>query len=116
MRVAGGPEKSLCRRVLDALGSGDAGAATNALRALSRAGPDPDGKSPELADVWTAFTRLLHRRGYWVTPPADLDASLREIREMGSGFDLYELLGALAAFDFGPASRAFRASDPRPAP
>ena len=42
-----------------------------------------------------AFLVLLDQRGYFVKSPEQIAASLREIRDMGPGFDLYELSDAL---------------------
>ena len=44
-----------------------------------------------------AFLSLLRVRGYFVTTPEDVAASLREIKNVGRGFDLFDLLDALGA-------------------
>ena len=43
------------------------------------------------------FFALLDQRGYFVKSAEQIAASLREILEVGPGFDLYELSAALAA-------------------
>ena len=42
-----------------------------------------------------AYLELLDQRGYFVRTPEQIAASIREIREVGPGFDLYELSDAL---------------------
>jgi hypothetical protein len=46
-----------------------------------------------------AFLDLLRERGYFVKTPEDVATSVREIRDVGPGFDLYDLSDALAACD-----------------
>lgn len=55
-----------------------------------------------LGRVREPLVRLLHRRGYFVRTPEELAASIEEIRQTGTGFDLYELLAAIASCDEGP--------------
>jgi hypothetical protein len=52
-----------------------------------------------LARMWTSFKRLLHRRGYFVATPAEVETTLEEIVEVGEGFDLFDLARGLAHFD-----------------
>jgi len=52
-----------------------------------------------LAGMWNSFKRLLHRRGYFVSTPAQVEASLEEIASVGEGFDLYDLARNLAHYD-----------------
>ena len=52
-----------------------------------------------LARMWTSFKRLLHRRGYFVATPAEVETSLTEIEAVGEGFDLFDLARGLAEFD-----------------
>ena len=54
-----------------------------------------------------AFVGLLGRRGYLVSTPEEIRSSIAEIRDVGPGFDLYDLLEALAALDVAvlPESR-----------
>jgi hypothetical protein len=41
------------------------------------------------------FLDLLKRRGYFIDTPLELKASLQEIRNVGEGFDLYDLAAQL---------------------
>jgi hypothetical protein len=52
-----------------------------------------------LTGMWNSFKRLLHRRGYFVTTPAQLTTSLDEIEAVGEGFDLFDLARNLARYD-----------------
>ena len=52
-----------------------------------------------LARMWTSFKRLLHRRGYYVATPAEVEATLAEIEAVGEGFDLFDLARGLAHLD-----------------
>lgn len=52
-----------------------------------------------LDQAWERFKQLLQRRGYYVETPAKLSASLKEIEEVGAGFDLYDLARSLARYD-----------------
>ena len=52
-----------------------------------------------LARMWTSFKRLLHRRGYYVATPAEVESTLTEIEAVGEGFDLFDLARGLAHFD-----------------
>jgi hypothetical protein len=52
-----------------------------------------------LARMWISFKRLLHRRGYFVATPAEVEMSLAEIEAVGEGFDLFDLARGLARFD-----------------
>ena len=47
----------------------------------------------------SSFLALLGRRGYLVKSPEEVARSIREIRDIGPGFDLYDLAEALAACD-----------------
>ena len=57
------------------------------------------GQGINLARMWTSFKRLLHRRGYYVATPAEVDTTLTEIEAIGEGFDLFDLARGLAHFD-----------------
>jgi len=72
------------RRLLDHLDEGDTAAAETAALALP-AGPLPRAR------IRRAFVALMGRRGYFVSTPRELAASLEEIREVGEGFDLFDL-------------------------
>lgn len=52
-----------------------------------------------LTCMWNSLKRLLHRRGYFVATAAQLSASLKEIEEIGEGFDLFDLARNLARYD-----------------
>ena len=52
-----------------------------------------------LSPLWNRFKRLLHRRGYFVSTPTQLAASLDEIHAVGEGFDLFDLASSLAHYD-----------------
>ncbi len=53
----------------------------------------------DLDRIRDAYLRLLERRGFRVGSPEELSRSLAEIRDVGSGFDLYDLSEALAGVD-----------------
>ena len=52
-----------------------------------------------LTGMWNSFKRLLHRRGYFVGTPAQVETSLDEIASIGEGFDLFDLARNLAHYD-----------------
>jgi hypothetical protein len=54
---------------------------------------------PDLSELWTSFTKLLSRRGYFVLTPDETAKSLEEIRGVGAGFDLYDLGLAMGRLD-----------------
>ena len=70
---------------------GDVREALGAARRLRRS----PAEGARLEVLREAFLALLDRRGYFVETPAQIEASLREIREVGPGFDLYDLVEAL---------------------
>ncbi len=57
------------------------------------------GRGINLARMWSGFKRLLHRRGYFVATPAEVETTLAEIEEVGQGFDLFDLARGLANLD-----------------
>ena len=57
------------------------------------------GNGINLARMWTSFKRLLHRRGYYVATPAEVESTLTEIEAVGEGFDLFDLARGLAHLD-----------------
>ena len=67
---------------------GDVRGAIEAARRLGDALPRGNG-------LRGAFLELLDQRGFFVESPEQVAASIREIREVGPGFDLYELSDAL---------------------
>ena len=46
-----------------------------------------------------AYMALLDRRGFLVRTPEELSRTIREIQDVGAGFDLYDLSEALAGVD-----------------
>lgn len=75
---------------------------SQAAEALSTLTDALHGKGPDSLDLdlaFEAFKHLLDRRGYYVATPAQLAASLAEIKAVGPGFDLYELACSLASYD-----------------
>ena len=83
-------------QVLSSLKAGDpSGASTTLGRLLD--GPPPDATT--LKRLWGSFQSLLQRRGYFVDNPAEFEASLKEIEDLGEGFDLHDLVRALARYD-----------------
>jgi hypothetical protein len=84
--------------VLD-LESGDIQRALAVARELASRLWQRKERNVPLEEWEEAFRRLLLRRGYFVSTPADLASSLDEIRTLGEGFDLYELARQLAALD-----------------
>jgi hypothetical protein len=97
------------------LASGEAGRAKLLFDQLcAAAGTYERGDGASLSSVWEPFLYLLERRGYFVSGPAETRHALREILEMGPGFDLYDLAAAVARCDHAlarhlnaPTSRAF---------
>jgi hypothetical protein len=80
--------------------SGEISGAKGAFDRLEAATPSyrVDGVV-SLSSVWEPFIRLLERRGYFVSGPAETRNTLQEILEMGTGFDLYDLASAVARCD-----------------
>ena len=97
------------------LASGEAGRAKLLFDQLGEAAGTYDrGDAASLSSIWEPFLYLLERRGYFVSGPAETRHALREILEMGPGFDLYDLAAAVARCDRAlarhldaPTSRAF---------
>lgn len=85
--------------VFQALEAVEPSQAAEALTSMTDAlhGKGPDELDLDLA--FEAFKHLLERRGYYVATPAQLNASLAEIKAVGAGFDLYELARSLANYD-----------------
>jgi hypothetical protein len=81
---------------LRAMETGEAADARRAVEALRPLGPPTPGLARAL---WTSFLALLGRRGYFARSPGEIEASLREIGEVGEGFDLYDLARSLCRYD-----------------
>ena len=86
-------------RVLEALAAVEPRQAEEELRGLIESLEELDSDGFDLPDFRTSFVRLLGRRGYFVSTPAEIKASLTDIRRIGPGFDLYDLAEALANYD-----------------
>lgn len=84
---------------MNCLESGDIPRALAAVRDIAAALWQRKGGEAALEGGAEAFRRLLLRRGYFVSTPSELCASLEEIRILGEGFDLYDLACQLAALD-----------------
>lgn len=93
--IHGTPEK----KILDAM---EAAEPTQAAEVLSRLTDDLHARGVNgvnLTGMWNSFKRLLHRRGYFVGTPAQVETSLEEIASVGAGFDLFDLARNLAHYD-----------------
>jgi len=93
------PSRGSETAVLEALEAVEPTQATRALSGLAEALHSQGADELNLNDAWKAFKRLLSRRGYFVDTPAKLIASLKEIEQIGAGFDLYDLARSLARYD-----------------
>lgn len=93
------PSKGPETTVLEALEAAEPGQAARALSGLAEALHAQGADELNLNNAWKAFKRLLSRRGYFVDTPAKLVASLKEIEQIGAGFDLYDLARSLARYD-----------------
>jgi hypothetical protein len=87
------------RRILEAMEAAEPAQATEVLARLTADLHARGVNGVNLSGMWNSFKRLLHRRGYFVTTPAQLAASLDEIAAVGEGFDLYDLVRTLAHYD-----------------
>ncbi len=90
------PEIVQAVRLLEAL---DVRSATQAFRDLFRRWHDSPPATAPLGSVWKPFLELLHRRGFFADTPERISTSLREIAEIGKGFDLYDLAVEVARCD-----------------
>jgi hypothetical protein len=93
------PSKGSETAVLEALEAVEPSQATRALSGLAEALHARGADELDLNHAWKAFKRLLSRRGYFVDTPAKLIASLKEIQQIGEGFDLFDLARSLARYD-----------------
>ena|SRR5688572_29572382 len=87
------------RKILEAMEATEPSQATEVLSRLTADLHARGVHGPQLAAMWNSFKRLLHKRGYFVTTPAQLATSLDEIAAVGEGFDLFELARNLAHYD-----------------
>jgi alkanesulfonate monooxygenase SsuD/methylene tetrahydromethanopterin reductase-like flavin-dependent oxidoreductase (luciferase family) len=87
-----------------ALEAGDCRRAAERARSLRESLHDGTLDPSPFGDCRDAWLRLLNRRGYFVGTPAELAQSLEEIRQLGEGFDLFDLARALASSDAAATS------------
>lgn len=78
---------------------GETGPAIEAARRLGRRIHESSDDDGGLEDVRPAFLALLDLRGYLVRTAEDLAGAIQEIRDVGPGFDLYDLSAELCALD-----------------
>lgn len=81
------------------LHSGNARGALLALRSLRNSLWERKSTPFALEGLQGPFRTLLRRRGYFVSSPSELSATLEDIRALGPGFDLYDVAEELAALD-----------------
>lgn len=74
--------------------------AVNAFQRLGASVQREQDPNPLIRNgIWESFLKCLDRRGYFVSTSEEIAASLNEIRDVGAGFDLYEMARAMAQFD-----------------
>lgn len=78
---------------------GETREAVEAARKLSGLLHDGAVSRTGLETLREAFLKLLDLRGYFTASTRDVARSVSEIRDVGEGFDLYDLSAALAACD-----------------
>lgn len=86
-------------KILHAIDAADPAEASEVLARLTAELHAHGVHGVNLTGLWNSFKRLLHRRGYFVSTPAQLATSLDEIATVGEGFDLFELARHLARYD-----------------
>jgi hypothetical protein len=92
--------------ILEAMAAAEPSEAATGLEQLTRQLEGDGAPEVDLASLWIAFKRLLHRRGYFVSSSSELARSLEEIHDVGEGFDLYDLALGLARYDVLRMERA----------
>lgn len=85
--------------LLHAMETAEPSEAAAVLEQLSEHVRGHEGDGINLARMWASFKRLLHRRGYFVGTPAEVESSLQEIEAIGEGFDLFDLARGLSRLD-----------------
>jgi hypothetical protein len=85
--------------ILQAMEAAEPAEAAAVLDRLTEHFASHQGHGINLARMWTSFRHLLHRRGYFVSTPAEIETALKEIESVGEGFDLFDLARRLAHFD-----------------
>lgn len=87
------------RLLLEAMEAAEPAEATTVLSRLTSELHAHGVNGVNLTGMWNSFKRLLHRRGYYVGTPAQVETSLKEIEAIGEGFDLFDLAQSLARYD-----------------
>lgn len=87
------------RRILEAMDAAEPSQATEILARLTSDFHARGVHGVNLTGLWNSFKRLLQRRGYFVSTPAQVSTSLEEIAAVGEGFDLFDLARNLAHYD-----------------
>lgn len=87
------------RRLFGALEEAATGPALSAIEQLTLELRETRSDGEGLQAAWDAFLGLLERRGFFVSTPDQVATSLDEIRDVGPGFDLYELAAGMAGYD-----------------
>jgi hypothetical protein len=85
--------------VLEAMAAVEPKAATEALDRLTADLETHGVNGVDPLEMWASFKRVLRRRGFFVSTPAETAVSLAEIKAVGPGFDLFDLARGLAQFD-----------------
>lgn len=67
------------------------------LEAIVRRRPSAEASAAD--GVWDSFVNRLHWRGFLTSTPGEVDSTLKEIRDLGPGFDLFDLARAIARYD-----------------
>ena len=93
-----GPRNSE-RKIFEAMEAAEPSQATTVLARLAEELHAHGINGVNLTGMWISFMRLLQRRGYFVATPAQIAASLKEIEDIGEGFDLFDLARSLAHYD-----------------
>lgn len=87
------------RKILEAMEAAEPTQATEVLSNLTGELHARGVNGVNLTGMWNSFKRLLHRRGYYVGTPAQVEKTLEEIATIGEGFDLFDLAKNLAHYD-----------------
>jgi hypothetical protein len=95
------------------MGLGETGPALTAAVRLQEALHRSQDSGADLDRLRHAYVALLERRGYRVGSPEALVAAIEEIRDVGPGFDLFDLSEALAAVDAAAAECRWTSSPRR---
>jgi hypothetical protein len=85
-------------QALKALDAGEAVEAAAQFERLMAIGKKQGSPVLEPSSAWESLKRLLGKRGYFVATPGQVVKSLEEIRDVGEGFDLYDLVASMARY------------------